>query len=96
VAGVATGLVFGLGVGVGVGVVFGLAVGLAAVLVCSDSWVRYIIGQVSATALRRLPPRLGRFLSWAQDSGLLRVSGATCQFRHRELQEWLSPRPPNS
>lgn len=38
----------------------------------------------------RLPFRLGRFLTWAHDAGLLRKAGATLQFRHKELQEWLS------
>ncbi|MFI6979020.1 NACHT domain-containing protein [Embleya sp. NPDC050154] len=42
---------------------------------------------------RRLPWRLGRFLAWATDAGLLRVSGTAYQFRHRELQEWLADNP---
>ncbi|MFG2097288.1 NACHT domain-containing protein [Streptomyces sp. NPDC048612] len=39
-----------------------------------------------------LPWRLGAFLSWARDAGMLRTSGIAYQFRHRELQEWLARR----
>ncbi|MEU9609731.1 NACHT domain-containing protein [Streptomyces sp. NPDC048057] len=44
----------------------------------------------------RLPFRLGRFLDWAVEAGLLRYSGAAYQYRHRELQHWLRdhPNPP--
>ncbi|MEU6147763.1 NACHT domain-containing protein [Streptomyces sp. NPDC047081] len=38
-----------------------------------------------------LPFRLARFLDWAVTAGLLRYSGPAYQFRHRELQQWLSP-----
>ncbi|MBD3011350.1 NACHT domain-containing NTPase [Streptomyces sp. 5-10] len=41
----------------------------------------------------RLPFRLARFLDWAVTAGLLRYSGPAYQFRHRELQDWLSRRP---
>ncbi|GAA4890518.1 hypothetical protein GCM10023237_05180 [Streptomyces coeruleoprunus] len=37
----------------------------------------------------RLPRRLGRFLRWSHEGGLLRTSGGAYQFRHRELQQWL-------
>ncbi|MCX4904830.1 hypothetical protein [Streptomyces sp. NBC_00878] len=41
----------------------------------------------------RLPWRLGAFLHWAYGAGLLRISGTAYQFRHRELQDWLTARP---
>ena len=41
----------------------------------------------------RLPLRLGRFLDRAYHAGLLRVSGIAYQFRHRELQHWLTDNP---
>ncbi len=41
----------------------------------------------------RLPWRLGAFLNWGYDAGLLRVSGVAYQFRHRELQDWLTTHP---
>lgn len=73
------------------GVIFGLTSGLMIGLIFSISWGRYIIGRAASTTRRSLPPRLGSFLTWACESGLLRVSGATYQFRHRELQDWLYP-----
>lgn len=39
---------------------------------------------------RALPWRLGRFLQWATNAGLLRKAGIAYQFRHRELQDWLA------
>lgn len=39
---------------------------------------------------------VGRFLEWAYDAGLLRVSGPAYQFRHRELQLWLSDGAPST
>lgn len=96
VAGLALGLVVGLVMGLVSGPVSGLVSGLAVLvggLLLNTSWLRYMVGQACAIARLRLPPRLGRFLSWAQESGLLRISGATYQFRHRELQDWLSARP---
>lgn len=41
----------------------------------------------------KLPFRLGVFLDWAVTAGLLRYSGPGYQFRHRELQQWLSQHP---
>ncbi|MFJ8010829.1 hypothetical protein [Streptomyces fagopyri] len=42
---------------------------------------------------RRLPFRLARFLDWATSAGLLRYSGPAYQYRHRELQQWLTAHP---
>ncbi|MFF2959142.1 NACHT domain-containing protein [Streptomyces sp. NPDC057963] len=36
-----------------------------------------------------LPWRLGRFLDWCCDAGLMRTAGIAYQFRHRELQDFL-------
>ena len=38
----------------------------------------------------RLPLGLSAFLTWCHAAGLLRTAGAAFQFRHRELQEWLT------
>lgn len=81
-----------LGFLVGLGLIAGLVVGLVVGLAYASSWLRYIVGQICAVTRRNRPLRLGMFLSWACESGLLRVSGATYQFRHRELQDWLSSR----
>ncbi|MFF2009680.1 NACHT domain-containing protein [Streptomyces sp. NPDC058195] len=37
-----------------------------------------------------LPWRLGRFLDWCCDAGLMRTAGIGYQFRHRELQDFLA------
>jgi NACHT domain len=72
------GLIFGLSLGFTVGIARG-----------AGAWVRYHIA-VGFTALRcRGPLRFDTFLDWAQHVGLLRVSGVTYQFRHRQLQDWL-------
>ncbi|WP_171074228.1 NACHT domain-containing protein [Nonomuraea basaltis] len=66
------------------GVTFGLAFGAIA-------WTRTMIGLVVAAKRGLLPLRLWTFLDWACEARLLRVSGATYQFRHRELQDFLTP-----
>ncbi|HEY8482036.1 MAG TPA: NACHT domain-containing protein [Spirillospora sp.] len=66
------------------GVTFGLAFGAIA-------WCRAMIGLAVAAARGLLPLRLWTFLDWACEARLLRVSGATYQFRHRELQDYLTP-----
>ncbi|UGQ11056.1 hypothetical protein LO772_30315 [Yinghuangia sp. ASG 101] len=38
----------------------------------------------------QLPWRLCSFLGWAEEAGLLRLSGSAYQFRHKELQDWLA------
>lgn len=66
------------------GVTFGLAFGAIASS-------RAMIGLFVAAARGLLPLRLWTFLDWACEARLLRVSGATYQFRHRELQDLLTP-----
>lgn len=39
---------------------------------------------------RRLPWRLGRFLDWASQAGILRTAATAYQFRHSRLQHWLA------
>jgi hypothetical protein len=68
------------------GVTFGVAFGAIA-------WSRSMIGLLVATGRGLLPLRLWTFLDWACEAGLLRVSGATYQFRHRELQDFLTTDP---
>ncbi|BCJ37126.1 hypothetical protein Athai_46290 [Actinocatenispora thailandica] len=73
-----------LAVPTGVGLVFATGVGLQA--------VRYLAFLLSFRRFRgsRLPLRLGRLLAWCHGAGLVRVSGAAYQFRHRELQDHLA------
>ncbi|KUM95736.1 hypothetical protein AQI95_42990 [Streptomyces yokosukanensis] len=59
---------------------------------------RYLAFVLCARRDGILPLRLGSFLDWACEAGLLRLSGSAYQFRHRELQLWLAthsePYPP--
>ncbi|MGW0801149.1 NACHT domain-containing protein [Streptomyces sp. NPDC002692] len=98
VAGLGGGLVAGLAVGPGAGLYAGLA-GLVSGLVglvtglywFSGAGRRYLVFLLCIRG--RLPWRLGTFLNWAYEAGLLRISGVAYQFRHRELQDWLTAHP---
>ncbi|MFE6222745.1 NACHT domain-containing protein [Streptomyces sp. NPDC057854] len=50
---------------------------------------RHRVFLVCAAARRRLPLRLGRFLTWAHEGGLLRVDGTSFRFRHDEFEQYL-------
>jgi hypothetical protein len=52
---------------------------------------RYLIFLLCSRS--RLPFRLVVFLDWACEAGLLRYAGPAYQFRHRELQQWLTVHP---
>jgi hypothetical protein len=83
--GVVVGLVFGLtgGLTAGITVGFGRAVmRYVAFLVCTRRWSRH-----------PLPWRLGAFLHWCSQVGLMRIAGIAYQFRHRELQDYLARHP---
>lgn len=77
---------FGLGLGLALGLVFGLVVALIAY----KAGLRYVFGVICAAVRGRLPWRPAAFCRWACDAGLLRVAGATYQFRHDELRRWLT------
>ncbi|QIY66347.1 hypothetical protein HEP85_38410 [Streptomyces sp. RPA4-2] len=68
--------------------VFGMVVGLYWL---SGAGRRYLVFLLCIRG--RLPWRLGTFLNWAYEAGLLRISGVAYQFRHRELQDWLAAHP---
>jgi serine/threonine protein kinase len=76
------GLALGLAEGFALGLAFGLAFGGA-------SSVRYYLGVVGGAFRGTRPMAFGTFLDWCCHAGLLRVSGITYQFRHRQLQDWL-------
>lgn len=93
---------FGLSDGLRVGLINGffavldpgLPIGLSVVLAFGAGvWMRYHLGVVCAAGRESLPLRFGSFLDWAYKAGLLRVSGISYQFRHRQLQDWLTPPP---
>ncbi|MFC0842616.1 NACHT domain-containing protein [Streptomyces noboritoensis] len=98
--GVSTGLTTGFTTGLTTGREFllagwlaaGFATGLVAGLyLIAGAGRRYLVFLLCSR--RRLPLRLGAFLHWSYEGGLLRVSGAAYQFRHRELQDWLADHP---
>ncbi|MGW1997844.1 NACHT domain-containing protein [Embleya sp. NPDC001921] len=95
--GLGAGLVFGNGGGLAFGIVMALGLGLEAGLLGAFVGIRYVAFLLCVRiGPRALPWRLGRFLHWATDAGLLRTAGIAYQFRHRELQDWLArnPTPP--
>lgn len=82
---IALGFSGGLSRGLSAGLSGGLSAGLCglrylALLLCTRRWSGHW-----------LPWRLGRFLHWCCDAGLIRVAGVAYQFRHRELQDYLAP-----
>lgn len=88
VVSLAADLVFTLGLAI----VAGLAVGpVLGIYYFTGAGRRYLVFLCCSRG--RLPWRLGTFLGWAHEAGLLRISGIAYQFRHRELQEWLASRP---
>lgn len=80
----AEGLETGLLLGLMLGLVLGFGPGVGWV------WLRYLLGVWSAAWQKRLPKRPAKFLDWCLDRGLMRMAGPSVQFRHRELQRWLS------
>ncbi|MEU3862722.1 NACHT domain-containing protein [Streptomyces sp. NPDC028722] len=90
----ALGGAFTVMMGFRVGIGFTLAYGLGAGGLLSGGAVRrYLVFVCLARYDRLLPLRLGPFLDWALEAGLLRLSGPAYQFRHRELQQWLAAHP---
>ncbi|MFG2293439.1 NACHT domain-containing protein [Streptomyces sp. NPDC048603] len=71
------------GFGYGAVIVAPLVLGLAA-----PAWRRHLAFKGSMSG--ELPLRLGGFLDWCCEAGLMRVEGFAYQFRHRELQDWLA------
>ncbi|MFD5516327.1 NACHT domain-containing protein [Streptomyces sp. NPDC127066] len=86
--GPAVGSAVGPGFGLGLGLSFGLALGLYRF---TGAGRRYLVFLLCIRG--RLPWHLGTFLNWAYEAGLLRISGVAYQFRHRELQDWLTAHP---
>lgn len=77
-----------LGVAVILMVISGSVLAVLCGLIWAGAWRRYFSTLLCTPG--RLPWRLGRFLVWASDAGLLRVAGNAYQFRHRELQDHLA------
>ena len=97
VAGVASGMLlgfispFGLGFDAHDLVILGVAEGALITASFTGGLSQLHLAFVlAARGQRMLPLRLGTFLDWATDLGLLRLAGPAYQFRHRELQDWLA------
>ncbi len=88
VAGITSGFTSGVMCGLTIGAGFGLGYGASA-------WTRYYASVVIMAARRNGPFRFAAFLAWAYQAGLLRISGVAYQFRHRQLQDWLTQLPAN-
>jgi hypothetical protein len=69
------------------GLLFGFPVGF---VLGARVWTRYHVTVVILAVGLQGPLRFGAFLDWAHQAGLLRVSGIAYQFRHRQLQDWLT------
>ncbi|BFO18203.1 NACHT domain-containing protein [Streptomyces sp. KM77-8] len=77
----------------------GLDIAAVGLLAVSARWVMMFGGGrrhlVFLLCLQgQLPRRIGRFLKWSHQVGLLRTSGGAYQFRHREFQQWLAAGSP--
>ena len=70
-----------------IGLSFGIVIGFG---FSGDAWLRYYITVVIAAVRGSEPLRFGASLDWVYKAGLLRLSGAGYQFRHRQLQDWLT------
>jgi hypothetical protein len=94
--GVTSGLAFDLAYGPGSGVMHGLAFGIGFGLadryagIGATAWGRYLIAKAWLGAAGYLPWRLMAFLDDLHDHEILRRTGATYQFRHGRLQEYLA------
>ncbi|WP_344870841.1 NACHT domain-containing protein [Allokutzneria multivorans] len=56
---------------------------------CCSAYMRYVSAATYGYFKYRLPWGFARFLSRGRSAGILRVSGAGYQFRHREIWEYL-------
>lgn len=82
--------VFSFKLGLAVALVDAVAAGLTTGLTGSGCiWTRYHVTVALAAARGRGPLQFGRFLDWAAEAGLMRVSGVSYQFRHRQMQDRL-------
>ena len=102
---------YAVSIGITSGVTAALFLIPAGVPSLATLWVGLIWGLVKALAGLRylalllctrqrngrwLPWRLGRFMQWCNEVGIVRISGIAYQFRHRELQDYLARHPTSS
>lgn len=90
VSGLAFGAPFGLAGGLAFGVAAAAAVGLTGGLTSGLTGGLLTIRYLALLLCAPLPWRLGRFLTACYQAGVVRIAGAGYQFRHRELQDYLT------
>ncbi|GAB3708473.1 hypothetical protein GCM10027598_12900 [Amycolatopsis oliviviridis] len=56
---------------------------------CCSAFVRYFCAATYGSLRFGLPWAFAKFMDWGRAAGLLRISGAGYQFRHREIKEYL-------
>ncbi|MEV6360352.1 NACHT domain-containing protein [Nocardia asteroides] len=90
------GAMFGLGYGLAfgaaeplVGLQIGLISGFMTALLFGLASGRFLVSTLLFKITADFPSRPAIFLSWARDSGLLRVNATAYQFRHQTYQHWL-------
>ncbi|WP_431972388.1 hypothetical protein [Nocardia sp. bgisy134] len=79
--------------GLDVGLLLGLMLGTTAGTTIGLTAGRYAIASVLFRVTGTFAPRPAPFLNWARNTGLLRVTGISYQFRHDTYQQWLALRP---
>jgi NACHT domain len=74
------------------GLIFGLAYGwlLSMAVRATSPWLRYLLVVLTLSRQGKLPLRLGEFLEWGIQVGLLRQSATRVQFRHSVLRDYFS------
>jgi hypothetical protein len=72
------------------GLLFGFVVVVVVASVSARASGRYAIASLLFGFTETFPRRPARFLEWARNAGLLRVTGVAYQFRHDTYGEWLA------
>jgi len=91
---VATGFTLASFITLAYGIIYGFTAGIMLAsmafigAILSSSYGRYLFSVYIGTSYK-LPLRLSGFLEWCHSAGILRLSGAGYQFRHRELLDYL-------
>ncbi|WP_280387774.1 hypothetical protein [Nocardia wallacei] len=83
-----TGLVFGSMIDSQYGSCGGMTGGLFAGIAAEQYAIALLVFRITGD----FPARPERFLNWACEAGLLRVTGMSYQFRHDTYQRWLAQR----
>ncbi|MFJ7072246.1 NACHT domain-containing protein [Streptomyces sp. NPDC098781] len=95
--GTASGMALGLSDGPEAGTAAALIIGVWGTLGLAVSGTRpgrrYLAFVLCSRIYLKTPLRLRAFLDWATGAGILRMSGQAYQFRHRELQQWVTDHP---